>query len=211
MKKYYLKVVVLFLFMHLLSVGIIHSQNNNKKSRRSQRVVPMNEVQVVSPDSNVKFILSPNAERLTFTVKMGETTVIENSPIIMKLDWFDLSSGVVFKKLERYKIDESYPWYGAKSTAANKCDGAKIYFENDLSNIDFILEVRAFNDGIAFRQIIPEDDSASHEPDEYTTFVIPKNSEVWYVGLDGHYEGEYKSKNISDIQVRRMGWAANDI
>ena len=200
MKKYYLKVVVLFLFMHLLSVGIIHSQNNSKKSRRSQRVVPMNEVQVVSPDSNVKFILSPNAERLTFTVKMGETTVIENSPIIMKLDWFDLSSGVVFKKLERYKIDESYPWYGAKSTAANKCDGAKIYFENDLSNIDFILEVRAFNDGIAFRQIIPEDDSASHEPDEYTTFVIPKNSEVWYVGLEGHYEGEYKSKNISDIQ-----------
>ncbi len=65
----------------------------------------------------MKFILSPNAERLTFTVKIGETTVIENSPIIMKLDWFDLSAGVVFNKIERYEINESYPWYGAKSTA----------------------------------------------------------------------------------------------
>ncbi len=58
----------------------------------------MEEVQVLSPNGKVKFILLPNAERLTFTVKNGEITVIENSPIIMKLDWFNLTSGVVFKR-----------------------------------------------------------------------------------------------------------------
>ena len=200
MKKYNLKVVAIFIFMDLLSVGIIYSQNNNEKSRRSHRVVPMKEVQVVSPDGSVKFILSPNAERLTFAVKIGETIAIENSPIIMKLDWFDLSAGVVFKKIERYEINKSYPWYGAKNTATDNCNGAKIFFQNDLSFIDYVLEIRAFNDGIAFRHIIPETDSASHIPDEYTTFVIPKGSEVWYVDLDGHYEGEYKNKDISDIK-----------
>ena len=200
MFKSNLKIVVLVFILHLINTGLIQAQNNNKKSRRSQRVVPMKEVQVVSPDGNVKFILSPNAERLTFTVKIGETTVIENSPIIMKLDWFDLSAGVVFNKIERYEINESYPWYGAKSSATDHCNGAKIYFQNDLSFIDYVLEIRAYNDGISFRHIIHVDDSTSHSPDEYTTFVIPKGSEVWYVGLDGHYEGVYKNKDISDIQ-----------
>ena len=197
--KYNIKMVVILIILHLMCIGIAPAQND-ERSRRSQRVVPMDEVQVTSPNGNVKFILLPNAERLTFTVKIGGTTVIENSPIVMKLDWFDLSAGVVFYKIERYEINESYPWYGAKSTATDHCSCTKIYFQNDLSFIDYVLEIRAFNDGIAFRHIISEDDSTSHTPDEYTTFVIPKNSKVWYVGLDGHYEGEYKNQDISEIQ-----------
>ncbi len=39
-----------------------------------------------------------------------------------------------------------------------------------------------------------EDDSASHSPDEYTTFVIPSGSSVWYHDLDGHYEAAYIRK-----------------
>ncbi len=84
-----------------------------QRSRRSQRVVPLKEIQVASPDGNIKFTLLPNAERLSFTVTMGDTTVVEPSPIVMNLDGYDLSSGVVFNKLERYQIDESYPWLGA--------------------------------------------------------------------------------------------------
>lgn len=199
MNKSNLKIILIFFALYLLNIGNAQAQDGGK-SRRSQRVVPMSQVQVVSPDGNIKFILLSNAERLTFKIKIGETTIIENSPIIMKLDWFDISSGVVFKKIERYEINETYPWYGGKSTAVNKCNGAKIYFQNDLSFINYVLEIRAFNDGVAFRHIIPEKDSTSHTPDEYTTFVIPKGSEVWYVGLDGHYEGEYKNKDISDVQ-----------
>jgi len=73
----------------------------------------MQEVQVASPDGKIKFTILPNAERLTFTVTMGNTVVIEPSPIVMKLDGYDLSSGVVFDNLAHYSIDESYPWYGA--------------------------------------------------------------------------------------------------
>ena len=86
------------------------SQSQPPKSRRSQRV-HMQEVQVASPDGKIKFTILPDAERLTFTVTMGNTVVIEPSPIAMKLDGYDLSSGVVFNNLERYSIDESYPDY----------------------------------------------------------------------------------------------------
>ena len=47
-------------------------------TRRSQRV-QMPDVDVPSPNGQVTFTFLPNAERLTFTVRLGDTTVIEPS------------------------------------------------------------------------------------------------------------------------------------
>jgi alpha-glucosidase len=60
------------------------------------------------------------------------------------------------------------------------------------------LEVRAFNNGAAFRWIIPGDDK-SRVPDETTSFVLPAKSSLWYHDLEGHYEGTYKQKPVSEI------------
>ncbi len=176
-------------------------QSQPAKSRRSQRV-HMQEVQVASPDGKIKFTILPNAERLTFTVTMGNTVVIEPSSIAMKLDGYDLSSGVVFNNLERYSIDESYPWYGAHSTAVDRCNGAKLSLTHDLSLTLYTLEVRVFNDGVAYRHVIPGDESTARAPDEYSAFVIPDSSTLWYGGLaDGHYETEFVKKNISEVHA----------
>lgn len=204
MKKQYIKKVLntgMILFIFLITSVLTQAQRNDEGSRRSERVVPMKEVQVVSPAGNVKFILLSNAERLIFTVKLGTETVVENSPVVMKLDGYDLSAGVVFKSMEPYEINETYPWYGTKSIAQNQCNGVKIYFQNDLSFIEYVLDIRAFNDGIAFRHIIPGEDLVSRIPDEYTTFVIPAGSTVWYHDLEGHYEAAYQEKDISEIEA----------
>ncbi|OLE15884.1 MAG: hypothetical protein AUG83_05265 [Acidobacteria bacterium 13_1_20CM_4_57_11] len=129
----------------LAEAGFVQArpQSQPPRSRRSQRV-HMQEVQVASPDGRIKFTILPNAERLTFTVTMGNTVVIEPSPIVMKLDGYDLSSGVVFNNLERYSIDESYLWYGAHATAVNRCNGAKLSLTHDLSFTPYTFEVRVF-------------------------------------------------------------------
>ena len=168
------------------------------RSRRSQRV-RMEQVQVASPDGEVKFTVLANAERLTFTVRLGDTTVLGPSTIVMNLDGYDLSTGVVLGDVERYEINETYPWHGAKSTAVNSCNGARISLKNDLSFIDYVLEVRVFNDGAAFRHIIGGDEKASRVPDEYTAFVIPEGATVWYHDLGGHYEAAYKKNRICDV------------
>lgn len=176
------------------------AQSQPPTTRRSQRV-HMEEVQVVSPDGNVKLTILPNAERLTFTVTAANTTVIEPSPIVMKLDGYDLSSGAVFNGVERYQVNETYPWYGARSKAVNQCNGAKISLTHDLSFIDYALEIRAFNDGVAFRHVIRGEENASRVPDEYSTFVMPSRSTVWYGGLaGGHYETEYIKKDVADVE-----------
>ena len=84
----------------------------------------MEQVQVTSPDGKLKFTLLPNAEQLTFTVTASDVAVLDPSPIIMELDGYDLSAGVVFQNLERYEVNESYPWYGAHSTATSRANGA---------------------------------------------------------------------------------------
>jgi alpha-glucosidase len=192
-RKYFFIGLVLALFP--AEAGFARQRRRTKRSER----VRMQQVQVASPDGNVKLTVLPNAERLTFTVTLGDTTVLEPSTIVMKLDGYDLSAGVVFGKIERYEIDETYPWYGALSTAVNRCNGAKIFLQNDLSFIDYVLEVRVFNDGAAFRHIIPGGKDTSRVPDEYTTFVIPSDSTVWYHDLGGHYEAAYKKNDISAV------------
>jgi alpha-glucosidase len=169
-----------------------------QRSRRSQRV-RMEEIVIASPSGGVQLRFLPNAERLMFTVTMAGKTVLDPSPIVMKLDEFDLSAGVVMGDVEHYQLRESYPWRGAKSTAVNACNAARLHLTNDLSNIDYTIEARVFDDGVALRHVIPGDERAVRVPDEYTTFVIPAGSAVWRHDLAVHYESEYERDSAADI------------
>jgi alpha-glucosidase len=197
-------IVGLVIALCLAEANPTMGQRSRTNTRRSQRV-RMEQVQVASPDGNVKLTILPNAERLSFTVTLGNTVVIDPSTIVMNLDGYDLSSGVVFGNVDRYEINETYPWHGANSTAVNNCNGAKISLQHDLSFTNYVLEIRVFNNGAAFRHVIDGDENVSRVPDEYTTFVVPAGSMVWSHDLGGHYEAAYKKQGISDIEAGQ--WA----
>ncbi|MHC4541535.1 MAG: glycoside hydrolase family 97 protein [Planctomycetota bacterium] len=171
-----------------------------ERTRRSQRV-RMEQVQVASPDGKVRLTVLPNAERLTFAVTLDDTPVLDSSTIVMNVDGYDLSSGVVFGDVERYEIDREYPWRGKHGRAINCCNAARIRLEHDLSFIEYVLEIRVFNDGAAFRHVIPGNEGTSRVPDEYTAFVLPAGSTVWSHDLGGHYEAAYKQRDVSDIEA----------
>jgi alpha-glucosidase len=204
--------VGLLVALSLAQVGLGQEQGQKKRqgqsqprTRRTQRVVPMKEVQVASPDGKVKFTLGSNPERLTWTVMLENTTVIEPSALDMRVDGYDLSSGVTFNSLEPYSVDETYPWHGAHSTAVNRCHGVKVSLMHDLSQMPYILEVRAFNDGVAYRHVIAGAADAVRVPNEYSTFLLPAGTTVWYHDLDGHYEAEYDKREISEVKAGQ--WA----
>ncbi len=180
------------------------AQREAPKSRRSQRV-RMEQVQVVSPDGKVALTILPNAERLTFTVTLGDKPVLEPSAIVMNVDGYDLSSGVVLGGVDRSEINEEYPWRGKHGKAISRCNAARIHLQHDLSFIEYVLEIRVFNDGAAFCHVIAGDEGTSRVPDEYTTFVLPADSVVWSHDLGGHYEAAYKKQDISEIEAGQ--WA----
>ena len=117
----------------------------------------MQALDVRSPNGQVTFTFLPNAERVTFTVALGNTTVIEPSPIVMTLDGYDLSAGVVLSGVVRDEMQERYPWSGVRSTAISDSNRARLSLTNDLTSIAYTLEVRVFDDGVAYRHIVPGD------------------------------------------------------
>jgi alpha-glucosidase len=174
------------------------------RDRRSQRV-RMEEVNVASPDGQLQFTLLPDAERLSYTVTLRGVSVIAPSTLSLVLDGYDLASGVIFSNLTRSIVNETYPWHGAHSTATNHCNVATLSLTHDLSFTPYQLEVRAFNDGAAYRFIVPGAAGVSRVPDEYSNFVLPVGTTVWFHDLEGHYEATYQKLDISDVKAGQ--WA----
>ena len=192
----------------LLQTGLAQEQERERGERssdRRSRRVHMPEVRVASPDGRVQFIVLSNAERLSYCVRMGEVSVVENSALKMIVDGYDLTSGVIFSNTESYTVNETYPWHGAHSTATNHCNGVRIVLGNDLSFATYTLEIRVFNDGAAYRFVIPGDDGVARVPEEYSDFVLPRGATVWFADMEGHYEAEYQKQDVGEIQAGQ--WA----
>jgi alpha-glucosidase len=159
----------------------------------------MERVRLASPDGRIELTILPNAERLSFEVRMDGRSVVEPSPVEMGVDGFDLGAGLIYGGVESYAVDESYPWHGAHATAVNRANGLRVQLTSDLGMIPFTFEVRAFDDGVAYRHVVPADAAASRVPDERSAFVLPAGTTVWYHDLDGHYEGTYTEQEVSDV------------
>ena len=158
--------------------------------------------ELLSPDGQVRFTLSDDAE-LRYKVEFRSKPVIENSPVVFSIDGADLARAVKLGKPQTYDIHEKYPWRGVHSTAVNHCHGAKIPVS---AKLEYTFEVRVFNDGVAFRQIVPAKENSSRVPDEGTTFLLPEGSIVWHHDLGGHYEATYQRIEITAIEAGQ--WAA---
>ena len=174
-------------------------------SRRSTRVVNFTPIEVASPNGQLVFTLLGNPERLTFRVTLGGTTMLEPSAIKFLLDGFDLGSGVVLEKTERGEIDETYPWHGAHRTAVNRAHTATLSFTHDLSMTKFRVEVRAFDDAVAYRIVVPGAEHERRTPEELSEFIVPAGATAWFHDLAGHYEAEYKQMKIDDVPAGQWG------
>ena len=142
---------------------------------------------VSSPDGNLLFKLQLKEGALQYAVSFKNKSVIEFSPMHFTLDGVKLTDQLKLSALDPYHVNETYDWRGTHSRATNNYNGLKATFKNLNSDTSFILEVRSFNDAVAFRFIIPEL-TGEHVPDEATLFRLPAGSRLWYHDLEGHYE-----------------------
>ncbi len=152
------------------------------------------EISLDSPDGAIRFRLWAGPAGLQYAVTLRDKPVIEPSAIGITVDKVRLSEGVEFGKREPYQTKESYPWYGPHSTATDHANGLRIALRHLSSGTAYTLEVRAYNDGIAFRHLVPG--AGSRVPDEATVFQLPAGSTVWVHDLEDHYEGQHQRKSL---------------
>jgi alpha-glucosidase len=154
---------------------------------------------VASPGSAVELNVLVDNGHLKYSVARGGAAVIETSPLVFTVDGVDLVSGVVLKKTGEDSHDETYATRGAHSRAIDKHRGSIFSLRHLKSGTDYTLETRAFDDGVAYRFILPGDESKSRVPDERSLFTLPAGSTLWYHGLRGHYEGDYVKRDVAEV------------
>ena len=169
-------------------------------------VAAASAVEILSPDRLIKCELTADSHNhLTFGVQFKGQSVIEPSPLGIILNHTNIAHGVEIGDSKTIQINEKYPWRGVHSEAVNHCNGVTISLTHRDTKTAYTIEARAFNDGIAFRHVIPGADG-SRIPDENTSFKLPAGSTVWYHDLGGHYEAVHQSKDVKDVAAG--DWAA---
>jgi hypothetical protein len=155
-----------------------------------------NDVNLASPDARVQFRLSLDEKGgLQYSVTFRGKAVIESSALGIRVDGANLGMGVEIGKAEPYRVNETYPWNGVKSTAVDNCNGLKIAMTHRQSRTAYTLEVRAYNDGVAFRHVVPG--TGTRVPDEATAFRLPGASVLWWHNLEESYEALYQRKTLA--------------
>jgi alpha-glucosidase len=160
------------------------------------------ETIITSPNGRVRFHLAHDDSQLTFRATLDNREAIESSKLWISLDTIGLTTEAHITGIERYRIRETYLTRGVHSKAVNNCNGARISIRHLDQN--YQVDVRAFNDGVAFRFVIPGE--GKRVPDEGSTFTFPAGSTAWFHDFEGHYEGIHKRKSIAEVKDGE--WAA---
>jgi alpha-glucosidase len=156
-----------------------------------------NAVTVDSPNRKVSLHVTVDGSgQLTWKVARDGATVIEPSAVGIRIDGVDLGKGATLGKADTYRVDEKYAWRGVKSEAVNRANGARIAVRHS-GEQSYTLDVRVFDDGVAFRHEVPG--TGSRVPDAGTAFTLPAGSIVWTHGLRGHYEELYERRKIEEV------------
>lgn len=161
---------------------------------------------VNSPDGSISLILKLKDRELYYEVEKNGTAVLAEAPVRMTVDEAELCRSLEVLSADGYQTDNAYPIRGSHSRATDKGNGQLLKLRNTQLKVDFSIEARAYDDGIAFRMQLPGRKGEVRTPDEHTVFTLPAGSQVWYHDMYCHYEGIHLKKEVSEI--RQGEWAA---
>src|ERR1043166_2598394 len=123
-------------------------------------------ISVAGPSGVLTFDLqTDDPEQLRYRIRFRDRVVIETSRCGIIVDGVDLGRDVRVGKAAAYDGNERYAWHGGHAVARGRFKGARIALHHT-SGADYTLDVRVFDDGVAFRCIVPGE--GTRVPDEAT-------------------------------------------
>ncbi|ULQ53248.1 glycoside hydrolase family 97 catalytic domain-containing protein [Flavihumibacter fluvii] len=162
-------------------------------------------IEIFSPSELIKFSLFLTSQgNLTYTVHYNGRQVIEPSSLGITIDQKNLGAGVEIASPIFSLVNETYPSNGVHALAANHYRSAIVQVRHIKTRTNYQLEVRAFNNGLAFRYLLPKKGS-SLVSGEASSWKIPKGSTVWFQDNVFYYEGLYNATPLSKLGAKRIG------
>lgn len=182
MKKILFKIIISLLILNVV---------------RASPVDKIKTVKIFSPDKHITFSLNKFADKYYYTISYDKNQVIKESNLGLVLTSKQIEFNVPVFTIDKYEKKESYVTRGVHSLAKNNYKAAKIQFI--ANEVTIILDVRVFNDGVAFRYLINGIETSVIEK-ELTSFQLPADAMVWSQPNNKHYEGKYTSKIVSSFK-----------
>ena len=192
-------------------------------------------IRVTSPDGRVVFILSdavagrsmnPVNNDLRYSVDFRGKWLMDESILGLKLEGqAPLGPGMHQVHVERGQADSTYTIpVGKTSSARDHYNAARVDLV-DKGGRKLGLEIRAYDDGLAFRYLVPRQEGVAkiRIEHELTEFRYARDSTTYPLILDGFqssYEDEYQARLVSGIhhdwlvglpflaEIPGVGWVA---
>ena len=162
-------------------------------------------VSLFSPNGRIHFLLRGDGAEMSYRILLNNKPVIEDSRVGMIIDGVDLGKPAFAARGEISRTNREYDCRGAHSKAVDRSEGTLIYVRHEPTKTEYFMEVRVFDDGVAFRYVMPNV-GKTRVPGEVTTFTFPTGSTAWFHDFYGHYEGTHVKKALADVKDGE--WAA---
>jgi alpha-glucosidase len=149
------------------------------------------KVELKSPDGKVIATVSTSGGHLNYAVKFHGQTVLETSALGVTIDGKDLGRDTKLAgKPATKKINETYPMLGNHPLALNRCNATAVPLSSGTAT--WLLEVRMFNDGVAYRYRVPGAGNR-HIDGESSEWKIPVGTKIWSQSASNtSYEARYE-------------------
>ncbi|MGC9004077.1 MAG: glycoside hydrolase family 97 catalytic domain-containing protein [bacterium] len=162
------------------------------------------ELEVKSPDGRITCKVNIDKEgKLTYRVDKEGEVLIKESPLGIFTSVADFTQDLCLLSFSRRAINEKYPMIGRKKKVyENNCNELMIKLGKKLSILYLI--VRAYNDGIAYRYLIPGDGPLTISF-EKSAFKIPESAIGWAHPFTPNYEAFYPKRSYEELIAGNFG------
>ncbi|WP_295668456.1 glycoside hydrolase family 97 protein [uncultured Mucilaginibacter sp.] len=167
-------------------------------------------VTVSSPDANIRFSLSTDNEGLYYRVIYKGVLMVDNSRLNLSFkEGGTFNNHVVISSAKPEKVTEDYDLLIGKTSKVHSESNRIIVpvAEQSGTRRQMNIEVRVFNDGVAFRYAIPEQKqwadmaNITDETDSFNLAQNPVATVMYRVNYTTSHEGLYTRINLNELKA----------
>lgn len=160
-----------------------------------------NGLELAGPNGEVQFTVSTDAAgHLQYAIAAAGKVRLASAPAGIVVDGADLGANAEIGMPKTGRVSETFPWRGTKAVATNRCAVFAIPVRSKTAERSWMLEVRVFDDGAAFRHRVPAA-GQRRVGGESTEFQFPKDTTLWLQTDTDDYEGEYHSCRADQVPL----------
>ena len=167
-----------------------------------------NEWTAYSPDHAIQISLSNSNGKLSYQVLSGQEVLIQPSSLGIETSSGIFSNNLSFVKTSSKKIDEKYTLtIGKRKENHATANETSVVFKNENGGL-LEVDLRAYNDGVAFRYQFPGKGADITVTNETTEFAVPTGGKVWFEPYSAPYENVYTNGIAVGTNAKdSSGWA----